>query len=263
MGQYAQAAEVFENSFLEDDYFESMSAEFAKNALINIIRDNKVGLLFLLGEPGVGKTYMLHLLKAEFAQQRRILMAAEPFGTPESFLQFLLKNSGHDATLSLSEMKEHAVELYTALPHLIMIDEAQLLSDSVLEYIRILSDTGIFRFILSMHAQEGEAILKKPHFASRDHRVVMLGLLQSSEVRNYMESQLLRHSLGELSQGFGQKEIDAIARHASGNFRMVKQMLKRIFSLMDYAKANGIASHSAPNRCVVTMAAIDLGCIDA
>ncbi len=263
MSSFNRAAAVFEASFLKDDYFESMSAEFAKNTLLGIIDADNVGLLFLLGEPGVGKTYMLHLLNAELASKQRIIMSEEPFSTPESFLQFLLSGSAHDRSLSLSELKAQAIARYQEMPHLIMIDEAQLLHESVLEYIRILADTRVFRFVLSMHRHEGEAILKKPHFASRDHRVVMLGLLEPSEIKNYLESQLLRHELGTLAELFHNKELQMIATHASGNFRMVKQMLKRIFSLMDYAKKNAQNEYVTPNRCVVTMAAIDLGCIDA
>ncbi len=261
MSTFETAAEIFESSFSPENYFESLSAEFTKNTLIDSIKRGDVPLIFLLGEPGVGKTYMLHLLKKELSDSHRILMAQEPFSTPESFLQFLLGHDSHN--LSLSELKERVLVMYQDMPHLIMVDEAQLLDENVLEYIRILSDTKVFNFMLSLHKDEGELILKKPHFASRDHRSVTLGILEPVEVKNYMQSQLLRHGLGDLGTMFADKELKMIATYTSGNFRMLKQLYKSIFTLMHDAKVHGHKDYTTPNSCIVTMAAIDLGCIDA
>ncbi|MEA1920562.1 MAG: ATP-binding protein, partial [Campylobacterota bacterium] len=186
MSSFEKASKVFEHSFLKDDYFESISSEFVKNTLLKTIQNEETALVFLLGDPGVGKSYMLQLLKEELTPTHRILMAAEPFGTAESFLQFLLSDHSYDADLSLSQLKEHAIAQYKSTPHVIMIDEAQLLNESILEYIRVLSDSKAFRFILSMHREDGEAVLKKPHFASRDHRVVTIGLLEANEVKHYL-----------------------------------------------------------------------------
>ncbi len=264
MSNYASAAALFESSFDQADYFESMSAEFAKNTLFGIVRRDEVGLLFLLGEPGVGKTYMLHLLQKEFEAERRIVMASEPFDSPEGFMLFLLQDDAlMQSSMTLPQMKERAIERYAKTPHLIVLDEAQLLHERVFEYIRILADTKAFRFLLCMHRQEGEAIIKKPHFATRDHRVVTLGLLEGSELRHYLESTLLRHNIGMLAEGLGKREFKAIERYTQGNFRLLKQMFRRIFLLVDHAKTNGISAHSKPDDCIVTMAAIDLGCLDA
>ncbi|MEA3522028.1 MAG: ATP-binding protein [Campylobacterota bacterium] len=261
MSSFEAAAQIFESSFSKEDYFESLSAEFTKNTLVESIKRADTPLIFLLGEPGVGKTYMLHLIKEELRDSHRIIMVQEPFLTPESFLQFIV--GADSSSASLAELKERATQMYSDVAHLIIIDEAQLLSESVLEYIRILSDTKVFHFMLSMHKEDGELILKKPHFASRDHRSVTLGILESSEVKNYMESQLLRHGMGDFAAMFREKELAMIATYTSGNFRMLKQMFKTIFSLMHYAKLHGHKDYCLPNRCIVMMAAIDLGCLDA
>lgn len=263
MSSFEEASKVFENSFLKDDYFDSMSAEFAKNSLIKIIRNREVPLTFLIGDPGVGKTYMLHLIKEELLPTHKVVMTTEPFSTPESFLQFLLSDIVNSSHLTLTQLKERAITLYKDSAHIILIDEAQLLSESVLEYIRILSDTKIFYFVLSMHKKEGEAIVKKPHFSSRDHRIVIMGILESSELEHFLESQLLRHGLGNLAELFKPKELISLNKYSAGNFRILKQMLKHIFSLMDYAKKNALKEYTVPNKCIVMMAAIDLGCINA
>ncbi|MEA2111481.1 MAG: ATP-binding protein [Campylobacterota bacterium] len=263
MSSFLKASKVFATTFNTQEYFESLSAEFTKSSLITTIESKETPLLFLLGEPGVGKTYMLHLLKEHFSDQF-LLFSTEPFSTPESFLHFLLQERDYDPNMSLTELKNLTTEYFKEFSnHLIVIDEAQLLHDSVLEFIRILSDTGHFNFLLSMHKKEGDAIVKKSHFASRTHRVITLGFLEVAEIQRYIEAQLLSHELGNLSELFSKKQTKLIAKFSEGNFRVVKQLLKHIFSIMDYAKSNGHDKYITPTPCVITMAAIDLGIIDA
>jgi len=258
---YLKASEVFHTTFDTQEYFESLSAEYTKNTLVKVIESNKVPLLFLLGEPGVGKTYMINILKAKFSVKKKLLYSSEPFLTPESFLHFLLEDSTDES--NLSQLKKMVVLKYEKCDNLIIIDEAQLLSDTVLEYIRILSDTKHFNFLLSMHKGDGDKIVKKSHFLSRDHRVITLGVLEENEIKRYIEAQLLRNSLGSLADMFGKQQIKLLAKFSSGNFRMLKQLLKHTFSIMDYAKTHGHNKNAVVNRCVLTMAAIDLEIIDA
>jgi len=262
MSSFDKASRLFDTTFDTKEYFESMSAEFTKNSLIKSIQTDETPLLFLLGEPGVVKTYMLHLLQHSFPS-KKFITSTEPFSTPESFLHFLLQNVEYDRAMNLTELKMVASEHFKDQDHLIVVDEAQLLSESVLEFIRILSDTTHFKFLLSMHKEDGELIVKKPHFASRNHRVITLGILKPLEIQHYIEAQLLTHELGNLSELFQKPQIKHLSTFSQGNFRVVKQLLKHTFSIMDYAKTNGHNKYVTPTSCVITMAAIDLGVVDA
>ncbi len=263
MSSFREAAALFDTSFDTHEYFESMSAEFAKNALINTVESQQTPLIFLLGEPGVGKTYLLHLIQQHFAN-KKILFATDPFRSPDSFLHFLLQESGYSKDATLSELKASAVAHFQTYPdHLIIVDEAQLLDESVLEFIRLLCDTGHFYFLLSMHHDDGMKILNKRHFASRNHRVVTLGVLQHNEIHHYIEAQLLTRSLGNFNELFQKKQITMIEQFSKGNFRLIKQLLKHTFSIMDYAKSHGHTRYVTPTASVITMAALDLGIIHA
>ena len=269
MSDFLKASEIFDSSFASLDnsdselYFESIAAEFTKNALLKSINTKDIPLMFLLGEPGVGKTHMLSVIQKSLPSDKKILFSSEPFTTPESFLHFILKDQYFDKNLSLPELKEEAVRRFRDVDNLIIIDEAQLLDTIILEFIRILSDSNQFNFLLSMHKEEGEAILSKSHFASRSHSVVTLNILTKNEINKYIESQLLRSGLGNISQIFKSKSIKLLQTLSKGNFRVLKQMLKHTFSIMDYARSNGHKKYTTPNSCVITMAAIDLGIIDA
>jgi len=263
MSSLIKASDLFNNAFDLSEYFESVTASAIKSNLIRTIDEDKTPLIFLLGEPGVGKTYMLNIIKENYILKKRVLFSNEPFSTPESLLYFLLKNQSLSKTLSITELKDIAINIYSQEENIIIIDEAQLLSDNVLEYIRILSDTGYFNFIISMHKEEGLEILNLQHFASRTHLEMTLEKLSINEITNYIHAQLFRNSLGNFVEYFTLKEIKQINAYSNGNFRQIKQMLKHIFSIMNYASENSKIGYDTVNRCVITMAAIDLGIIDA
>ena len=263
MSDFLKASEIFNSSFDSKLYFESIAAEFTKNSLLKSIDTKDIPLMFLLGEPGVGKTYMLNVIQKSLSPDKKILFSSEPFRTPESFLHFLLKDEYFNKDLSLPELKEEVIKRFNGIDNLIIIDEAQLLDTIILEFIRILSDSNQFNFLLSMHKDEGEAILKKSHFASRNHSVVTLNILTKNEINKYIESQLLRHGHGNISEIFKSKEIKLLQTLSKGNFRVLKQILTHTFSIMDYAKKNGHKKYITPNNCVITMAGIDLGIINA
>ena len=107
MSNFLKASEVFNTTFDTKQYFESINAEYTKNSLIKAVEAGNIPLLFLLGEPGVGKTYMINVLKASFPTNKKILYSSEPFLTPESFLSFLLEDSVTNA--NVSELKYMAV----------------------------------------------------------------------------------------------------------------------------------------------------------
>ncbi len=263
MSSFLKAHKVFDTNFNSSFYFESLSSEYAKSSLLTTINSNNTPIIFLLGEPGVGKTYMLNLIKDEISSDKKVLFTSEPFSTPESFLHFLLEDHKVDISLTISQLKNIAIEKFKNNNNIIMIDEAQLLNNIVLEFIRTLSDTGHFNFLLSMHKEDGEEILKRSHFLSRNHRVVILGILKMNEIQKYINSQLIKHSLGEISSQFKNKQIKLLLKLSNGNFRIIKQLLKHTFLIADYARTNGHSKYDTPNNCVITMAGIDLGIIDA
>ena len=262
MSDYSKATEIFDSSFDSSLYFESIASEFTQGSLLKSIEAENIPLIFLLGEPGVGKTYMLNVLQNFLDPAKKVLFSSEPFSTPESFLHFLLEDEVVDNDANITELKEKVIVKFSNTNNIIILDEAQLINNIVLEFIRILSDTKHFTFLLSMHKNEGESIVHKSHFSSRNHVVVLLNILTKNEINKYIESQLLRSGLGNISQIFKKKQIKELQALSKGNFRVVKQLIKHSFSIMDYAKTHGHKKYSIPSLCVITMAGIDLGIID-
>lgn len=259
MSDFLEASKLFETTFDQEYYFNSIEASFVKTNIIKIINAKKTPLIFLLGVPGVGKTYMLHMIKNELKDKKKILFSDEPFSTPESFLHFLLQGEEFDSDASLSELKEKAIDTFKSKDNLIMLDEAQLIEEKVLEFIRILSDSGYFYFLISMHEEEGRVLLSKKHFASRDMHKVTLGILKKNEILRYIQFELVKEKLTELAGLFTNKQAKQLEKLAKGNFRLLKQLLKHSFLIMDYAYKQKHVRYTRPTRCVITMAAIDIG----
>ena len=186
MSDYSKAIEIFDTSFDTDIYFESIASEYTKGSLLRSIEAKNIPLIFLLGEPGVGKTYMLSVLQSCFTKEKKVLFSSESFSTQESFLHFLLENKVNDKNETITELKNKVIQKFIDTDNIIILDEAQLIDTMVFELIRILSDTKQFTFLLSMHEDEGKAIVNKKHFTSRNHRVILLDHLTKNELNKYI-----------------------------------------------------------------------------
>ena len=261
MSSFEKASRAFDTNFEIDDYFDSLSAEQTKNRLLELTTEKSTAPVFLLGEPGSGKTYMLHLLKERFADEKAVIFCSEPFATPEHLVRFLLHSIGEAEEAPLFALKEKAIALFSQKPHLILIDEAQVFDETIFEFIRILSDSGAFSFVIAMHEEEGRQILGKKHFASREHHRLFLGSIDRDELDKYIRFQLNRHEVEEIAAQFTNKRLKRIYTLTNGNFRMTKRYLKTLFGLMDYAHKKGLKSHTSLNTCLLNMTALDLGLI--
>ncbi|MGM0623203.1 MAG: AAA family ATPase [Campylobacterota bacterium] len=260
--EYAKVARLFEDEVKLSNYFDSIEAESAKNRLKELIKTDTTELIFLIGDPGVGKSFLLKYLSKDLFMSRSVIYYDNPFFDHEQFLdKFIAKFTKED--IGSQSKKNKAVELAKKHEHTIFIDEAQLLSDAQVEFLRTLSDTKAFQIVMAMHKDEGQQILNKKHFKSRKKHVVELDEMQASEIAQYINDVMLKNSHGELQELFSKNCLKLIKKFTKGNLRAIKRMLQAIFELLDYKKQNGMLKDIKLDRCLLTMAAIDVGLIDA
>ena len=264
MNQFDKAQQIFNDIINTQEYFDSFSAERVRKKLFEALNSKDIFLIFLTGNPGVGKTFMLSYVKEKIKNRKNIIFFKDPFFTKEEFFKKLIyKRIGEEENyLGYGELKERAIQLYQNIDNAIFIDEAQILTDEQLELIRILSDTKIFKFVLSMHYKDRKKILKSDYFKNRAHIDINLEPLQTSEIGRYIQSKLLNSSLGEISSMFEERDFETIAKFTKGNFRMLKRYMSTLFELLSYAYDNNLKEYKKINKKLLTMAAIDLGLID-
>jgi len=163
MRDFQKAKKLFTDVIDARHYFDSASAEVSRYKIKNAIQERYAPLIFLIGDPGVGKSYILRLISDELEKKGLSIFIDHPFFDKRDLLKILYeaKNIEFDKTVNFNNLKEKLLEEYKDDNHTIFIDEAQLLNEEQFELIRILSDTKIFQFMLSMHKEEGSAILEK------------------------------------------------------------------------------------------------------
>jgi len=211
-----------------NDFYSYLNFEIAKEELIS----SKSNIIFLLGEPGSGKSYMLNLLKYKYPN--RYILQTEPFLSKNEFL------NNHPNLNNKT----------------ILVDEAQLLSMEMIEFLRILSDKKN-KVILSMHKKEGEKIANLPQFSSRYTQKIFLKPLTYNEFEKYVFSKFISHNKHHL---INKKILKKIYKYTKGNFRLSKKFIFTSLNLLDYAFTNRLKYNKIDN-CIIEMSAIELGLI--
>jgi hypothetical protein len=218
--------EEFRDKIDVSDFFSYINFEMVKEELIA----TKSNIVFLLGLPGSGKSYMLSWLKYKYPE--KYILQKEPFLTKEEFL-------------SVNKHLDNKT---------ILVDEAQLLSRDMIEFLRLLSDSGN-RVVFSMHKNEGEKIASLPQFASRYTQKIFLKPLTFDEFEKYVMSKFIKHNRYDLTD---KKKLKKIYKMTKGNFRLSKKFIFTALTLLDYSLRNSL-KYNKINSCIIDMTAIELG----
>jgi len=261
MRNYTEAKKLFEDRIDSKSYFDSMSFEIARKSLTDAIMNTQINLTFLLGESGRGKSFLVNYLIKNFPQDMFFVFIAHPVKSEDDLLTLLFKKMTNEerGSYSLHALRNKVISLYSEKKHTIFIDEAQILNIELLEAIRILSDTKLLKFVLIMHENEGNDILEKPHFKTRQKRIVNLSTLKSNETERYIQQTFIQHSHGEIGSMFTKKHSAAITKLCQGNFRYIKRFVYTVLEILEFAKDEGMERYQNLNNCILTMAAIDGG----
>ncbi len=260
MRDFDSAKELFKDTIDPSFYFDSMSAEVARNKIEEAILERYASLIFVIGDPGVGKTYILRLINLKISRSQLTVFIDHPFFDKRDLLKMLYDAKGlyFNKETNFNILKDELIKEYEGVHHTIFIDEAQLLNEEQLELIRILSDTKVFQFVLSMHQEEGALILEKKHFKSRTKVVVEYGKLDHKEILRYIQSSLIAHSHGEIATMFTPNIAKKINHYTKGNFRTIKKFLYILMRLLAYAKKNGLTKYQKINYCLLKMVDLDI-----
>jgi len=218
--------EEFRDRIDINDFFSYLNFELVKEEILS----TKSNIVFLLGPPGSGKSYMLKLLSYKYPE--RYVLQTEPFLSREEFLQ------------KHSDLGDKTV----------LVDEAQLLSHEMIEFLRLLSDGGN-RVVLSMHQKEGEKIASLPQFSSRYTQKIFMKPLTFDEFEKYVMSKMIKNNRYDLVD---KKTLKRIYKLTGGNFRLSKKFIFTALTLLDYSVKNSL-KYNRIDSCITEMSAIELG----
>lgn len=263
MKNFEAARECFKDSIDISFYFDSLSAEIARKKVLEALGDDAVPLIFVLGDPGVGKSHMMRVAYSQSKLTHPCIFLERPFFDPKDLLKVLFEFKSVPMYVSLyqGEMIEKLVSLYEGDFCTIFIDESHLLNAMQFEFIRILSDTKQFQFVLALPKDEGSKLLEKKQFYTRQKLVIEYGDLEENELLRYIQTVLKMNNLDDVSAMFSRSEAKTIARYAKGNFRLIKKFLYTLMKLLHYAQKHQLSKYRKINSSLLTMAALDIGLI--
>src|SRR5262245_20782740 len=170
--------------------------------LVYAVRSRK-GFVLLTGEVGTGKTMLLHSLLSQLDRETAAAFIFNPRLEPLDFFKMLFEEFGieqvcHTKAEYLLALNRFLIErLERDLPTLLIIDEAQNLSQEMLEEIRLLSNletstSKLLQIMLVGQPELGE-MLAKPELRQLRQRIVLRHNLRpftEEEMNHYVDERL-------------------------------------------------------------------------
>jgi len=197
------------------------------------------GFLALIGEPGMGKTTLLHQVAEAMQDTVRAIFLTQTQCSSREFFEYLMSELGVDpANLSLVGMHNRLneilfAEMMAGRRFVLIVDEAQNLEESVLETIRMLSNyetanTKLIQVILAGQPQL-QAKLQREQLAQLAQRITVMTQLQplsGAETAAYVQHRLLiaGHANGEL---FERGALALVAERSRGVPRDINKICFR------------------------------------
>ncbi|MDD3323885.1 MAG: ATP-binding protein [Sulfurospirillaceae bacterium] len=258
------------NIFIDGGVFDYVNLDKSAIAYDKLVQTLKKPLKIILffGRPGIGKTFLLQKIYNDLKGKGGIIFFPRPFFDEKEFVKSLYEElfmetspnfSGYDEFLSIVSKRLDK----DAPPISVLIDEAQLYPDDLIEKIRLMADSRRFKFLFTIHKTEKEDILAKDYFTTRIWETIELYHLSLGEVQTYIEKKLLYHNKFEHLNLFKNCHYKLIMQLTQGNLRNTNKLMYKVFEILEYYDENKPSrlSSRAINKKYIEMAALSLGMI--
>ena len=269
MYDYKVAKEAFVDEIRVDDYIDIRSSKKAYNKLLEGL-ERPFKMILLYGQPGTGKTMMLNHIYINHRHQKDLHLIDTPLLTQNDlysrlFHIFTGTKLPPNTKVNFDTLVEYGRRIKGKREIAIMIDEAQMYPQNVLEEIRIMSDTGSLKFVIALHKTEDEELIAKEHFKTRIWESIELKNATLEETKVYVYKKLLNRGLIDIANQFTPKHHKLIYKFTKGNFRDCSKLMYGLFEICEYYdefEPSKIDSEHLPIK-ILEMAALRTGLIDA
>jgi len=265
---YQNSKNVFLDIVNAKDYIQLDRVSTIYQSLKNSIK-KPLKMVLLYGKPGTGKSMFLNKLYHDLSTTQEVFIYQTPILDESEFLKTL----AHDifrvqyrGDINFTQfMKMVDLSKLNSTP-IILLDEAQLYSNQLMEKIRLLSDTRSVKFVITLHKTEKEDLIAKEHFQTRIWESIELENASSSELKIYIQKKLMKANCFDSANMFNAKSVNLIHKLTNGNYRDTNKLLYTLFDLyISYYQNQNIKdlNTNQVSHKLIEMSAIHTGLIDA
>jgi len=267
MSRYTEAKNTFIDEIDLDAYIDLESSRASYDQLAHSFKKSlKIVLVF--GQPGTGKSLLLNRIYRDKRQQRELYFFDTPIMHKKVFFSKLFniltkQELPQDSSIDFETFIEYLKSQKGKREIIILLDEAQMYPEVILEKIRVLSDTGVIKFVISLHQTEDEDLIAKEHFQSRIWETIELKNATKNELKTYIYKKLLMREQFELANQIKDRHCALLYKYTLGNYREINKMIYTVFEIYEYYDKNNPhkIKHDTFSTKIIEMAAIKLGYI--
>ena len=265
--RFGNLKNIFIDTVDKDNYVDLELATYNYKVLESSL-EKPLKMLLIYGRPGTGKSMLLNKLYHNLKENREIFYFDAPILSEKEFLRYIFesissKKIPKNLKVNFDGLLKHCKGLKGKREIVFLLDECQLYSESLMEKIRLLSDTRAIKFVITLHKTDNEEIIAKEHFKTRIWEVIEMKNADEYDLELYITKKMVKKGFMEISNMLRKKDFKYIHAHTNGNFRETNKYLYTIFDLYEYY--DEVEPHKLSNKKfskkILEMAAIRLGYI--
>ena len=266
--RYEEAKNVFVDSVDVDDYIALEDSTRVFEQLKSSI-DKPLKMILLFGIPGTGKSILLNYIQEKLKYQKEIYYFDTPALNEKEFFYKLFKiltkkELPSNTSVNFSALVDYCKKLRDKREIIILLDEAQMYPDEIMEKIRLLSDSRTVKFVVALHKTKEEELIAKGHFKTRIWETIELKNSSRDDQKTYIHKKLLKKNLFDIANKFRDRDMKLIYKLTDGNYRECNKLLYTIFEICNYYEKNepNKIDYTHIPRKIIEMSALKVGLLD-
>ncbi|RLA76643.1 MAG: AAA family ATPase [Epsilonproteobacteria bacterium] len=265
---YIDSKNVFLDTVNSKDYVQLDRVSTIYQALKDSIK-KPLKMILLYGKPGTGKSMFLSKLYNDLSASQEVHLYKTPILDESEFYKTLAQDifsTKYGGELNFTQFMKIVNNSNIGSIPVVLLDEAQLYSDNLMEKIRLLSDTRTVKFVVTLHKTEEEDLIAKEHFQTRIWESIELKNASPVELKIYIQKKLMKANCFDSANMFTNKSVNKIFKLTNGNYRDTNKLLYTLFDIYcvydENRQLSSIGTINIPNK-FIEMSAIHTGLINA